>query len=105
MRHDSSTSPADAAHDLAEAVVVDRAVIDLGPLVLAQADEHHLHQAAFDVADEIGVRLDAAADHARGRPRTHGDRNGPESLRLVWQTTTVSMLARIGQPQNASVMP
>jgi hypothetical protein len=38
-------------------------VINLGPLVLAQTDEHHLHQPAFDVADEIGVGLDAIADH------------------------------------------
>ena len=37
-------------------------MIDFGSFVLAQADEHHLHQAAFDIADEIGVRLDPIAD-------------------------------------------
>ena len=52
----------DAADDLPEAVVHDRPVIDLRPFVLAQADQHHLHQARFDVADEIRVRLDAADD-------------------------------------------
>ena len=51
-----------AADDLAEAVVQDRPVIDLRPFVLAQADQHHLHQARFDIADEIRVRLDAADD-------------------------------------------
>ena len=30
--------------------------------VLAQADEHHLVQAALDFADKVGVRLDAAND-------------------------------------------
>ena len=30
--------------------------------VLAQADEHHLVQAAFDFADKVSVRLDAADD-------------------------------------------
>ncbi len=50
----------DAANDLAEAVVHDRPVIDFCPFVLAQADEHHLHEARFDVADEAGMWLDAA---------------------------------------------
>ena len=52
-----------AADDLAETVVEDRPVIDGRPCALAQPDEHHLHQPAFDVADKLGVRLDAAADH------------------------------------------
>ncbi len=37
-------------------------MIDASAIVLAQADEHHLHQAAFDIADEAGMRLDAVAD-------------------------------------------
>ena len=53
---------ADALDDLAEGVILKRAVIDLGPVVIAQPDQHHLHQAAFDLAGEIGVRLDAAAN-------------------------------------------
>ena len=53
----------DAADDLGEAVVEDGAVIDGGPVAFAQADEHHLHQAAFDVADESGMWLDAIEDH------------------------------------------
>ena len=39
-----------AADDLVEAEVLDRAVIDLRPFALAQADQEHLHQAAFDRA-------------------------------------------------------
>ena len=62
MRHLRQHLAGDAADDLPEAVVLNRAVIDLRAFVLAQADEHHLHQAAFDVADEAGVRLDAADD-------------------------------------------
>ena len=79
-------------------------MIDLGPFVLAQADEHHLHQAAFDVADEARVRLDAVADqHVVGLEGVAVEVDGKPSA--VWPTTTVSMLERIGQPQNASVMP
>jgi len=52
----------DAADDLTEAVVHDGAVIDFCAFVLAQADEHHFHQARFDIADEIRMRLDAADD-------------------------------------------
>ena len=53
-------SRTDAANNLVEAVIWN-AVIDLRAVVLAQADQHHFHEAAFDVADEIGVRLDPAA--------------------------------------------
>ena len=49
----------DAANDLAKAVVHDRAVIDFCTFVFAQADQHHLHQAAFDVADETRVWFDS----------------------------------------------
>ncbi len=38
-------------------------MIDLGSVMLAQADQHHLHQAAFHVARKRGVGFDAAADH------------------------------------------
>src|SRR5262245_41530554 len=30
--------------------------------MLAQADEHHFHEARFNISDEVGVRLDAADD-------------------------------------------
>ena len=56
------TSPGDAADDLVEAVILGRVVIDLGPGGLAQADQQHLHQAAFDGGGEVRVRLDAVAD-------------------------------------------
>ena len=51
-----------AANDPVEAEVADRAVIDRCPRAVAQADQQHFHQAAFDRADERGVRLDAIAD-------------------------------------------
>ncbi len=54
--------PRHAADNLSEAVIVDRPVVDFGAFVLAKSDEHHLHQAAFDIAHEPRVRLDAA-DH------------------------------------------
>jgi hypothetical protein len=58
----------DAADDLPEAIVHNRPVIDFRSFVLSQADEHHLHQARFDVADEVRVRLDAADDeHVIGK--------------------------------------
>ena len=40
----------------------DGLVVEGGPFVLAQADQHHLVQAALDLADEPGVRLDAPGD-------------------------------------------
>jgi len=72
--------------------------------LLAQANQHHFHQAAFKVADKIGVRLDAAAGPARGRleacrSKWTGNPSG------VWQTTTVSIDERIVQPQYCSLIP
>ena len=37
-------------------------VVEGGAFVFAQADEHHLVQAALDLADEVCVRFDAADD-------------------------------------------
>src|SRR5262249_3141298 len=54
---------ADAADDLAKAVVVDRPMVDFRAIVFAQADEHHLHQATLYVPHEVRVWFDAAADH------------------------------------------
>ena len=69
-----------------------------GALVLAQADHHHLHQAAFNGTVVIGVRLDSAddadvvgggvQDGAHGgncrverSVHTAGERNGPVPVR------------------------
>ena len=52
-----------AADDLAEAIVLDRAMVDRRPRALPQADQEHLRQPALHVADEAGVRLDAVDDH------------------------------------------
>jgi hypothetical protein len=52
----------DAADDLWKAVIVDGAVIDFRAVVLAQPDQHHLHQPAFDGSDKVGVRLDPSTD-------------------------------------------
>ena len=109
-----------AADDLVEAEVLDRAVIDLRPFAVAQPDQQHLHQAAFDRAGEAGVRLDAVADqHVIGLEgqAVEVDRKtldlwcrrlaclGSGTAAPHWPTTTVSMLERIGQPTNSSVMP
>ena len=53
----------DALQDLREAEIGDRPMVNLGPGMFAQANEHHLHQAALDVAHKVGVRLDAAHHH------------------------------------------
>ena len=53
---------ADRADDAVEAVVDNGLVVQGCAFVLAQADEHHLVQAAFDFADKVSVRLDAAND-------------------------------------------
>src|SRR5690606_20489455 len=54
----------DAVQDLAKRVILDCAMINQGAVVLAEPDEHHLHQTALDVAHKSGVRFDAAAhDH------------------------------------------
>ena len=98
MRHSASTSAGHAAHDLVEAVILDGAMIDLGPVALAQPDQHHFHQAAFDLAGEVGVRLDPAANqHVVGLEgmAVEVHRKPFGALR---QTMTVSMLERIGQP-------
>ena len=50
------------AYDLVEGMVDDSAVVNGGAFVLAEADEHHFHQAAFDLADEAGVGFDAVDD-------------------------------------------
>ena len=49
----------DTADDLIERVVRERAVIDFRALVLAEADEHHLHQPALEFTFESRVRLHA----------------------------------------------
>ena len=57
----------DAAEDLAEAEILNGLVIDQRSGMFAQADEHHLHQAALDVADEPCVRFDPPAhEHVIG---------------------------------------
>ncbi len=50
---------ADGANDLKKTVVLDRAMIDLGPFVFAKPDEHHLVESGFDLSDESRMRLDA----------------------------------------------
>ena len=50
------------ADDAVEAVVDNGLVVQGRAFVLAQADEHHLVQAALDFADKVGVWLDAAND-------------------------------------------
>lgn len=52
----------DAAHDAIEAMVDDGSVIDFGSGMFSQADEHHLHQAAFESSCETGMRFDSAND-------------------------------------------
>ena len=52
----------DGHHDLDPTVVLDGAMIDFGPLVFAQTDQHHLVQARFDFADEPRVWFDSATD-------------------------------------------
>ena len=37
-------------------------MVDLGALMLAQADEHHLVKARLEGTDETGMRLDPAVD-------------------------------------------
>src|SRR5690606_18709209 len=48
----------DGANDLPEAVLHDRPVIHPGAVVFAQADQHHLVQARFDLPDESRMRFD-----------------------------------------------
>ena len=55
--------PSDGADDVFEAELVGVGVIALRAGELAEADRHHLEQAAFDLAGEIGVPLDAADEH------------------------------------------
>ena len=50
------------AHDPIEAVVDDRLVIQGGPLMLAEPDQHHLVQTALDLPGERRVRLDPSHD-------------------------------------------
>ena len=38
-------------------------MIDSSAGVLSKSDQHHLHQAALDVPDETGMRLDSATDN------------------------------------------
>ncbi len=52
-----------AADDLLETEILDGAVVDLRPFAVAQADQEHFHQAAFDRAGKARVRLDAVANH------------------------------------------
>ena len=48
--------------DFSETVIEDRSMIDFGPVVLPQSDQHHLVQARLDLACKSGVRLDPARD-------------------------------------------
>jgi len=77
---------------------------DVGALLLAHAQDDHLHQPAFAWAAESHVGFDAVDD------------NDPVSLAGVFvqvdrkplsevPITTVSMVARIGTPTTSSVMP
>ena len=54
--------PADGAHDGVEGLFQQDAVVGQGAGVLAEADHHHLEQAALDGAVKAGVRLDAGHD-------------------------------------------
>ena len=54
--------PADRAHHLVVGLFQQDAVIVERAGVLAQADHHHLHQAALDRAVKAGVRLDPGDD-------------------------------------------
>ena len=68
---------ADRADDAVEAVVDNGLVVQGRAFVLAQADEHHLVQAAFDFADKVGVWLDAANDgHVVGFERVLVEKDG-----------------------------
>ena len=55
--------PPDAADDVLQAQLVGVGVVALRAGELAESDGHHLEQAAFDLAREIGVPLDAAHQH------------------------------------------
>ena len=55
--------PGHAGNDLPEAEVLDGAMVDPGAVVFAQPDQHHLHEAAFDLAREERVGLYPIADH------------------------------------------
>ena len=80
-------------------------MIDRRPLGIAQADQKHFYQSAFDRAGETGVRLDAVADqHVVGLEGQAVEMDAETPL-APGTTTTVSMLERIGQPTNCSVMP
>jgi len=79
-------------------------MIDPRTVVLAQPDEHHLHQAALDLADEARMWLHTPTDHNMVRVKgvlveMHGEASA------AMHTTTVSMLERIGHPQKASLTP
>ena len=51
------------ANDVLQAEAVGVRVVTLGAGEFAQPDGHHFEQAAFDLAGEIGVPLDAAHQH------------------------------------------
>ena len=75
------------------------AVIGLGAVLFAEADGHHLEQAAFDLVIEIGMRFD---------PADHGDMVGCQAfwsqktgMPLTSPTWTTSILDLISQPMAA----
>ena len=53
----------DIRRNLAEVVIQNRAMINLRPCVFAEPDEHHLHQPALHLADEVRVRFDSPTNH------------------------------------------
>ncbi len=69
-----------AADDLIEAEILDRAVIDLRPLALAQPDQEHLHQSAFDLAGRSRCAASRGCRPARDRPRRPSGRNEYQTL-------------------------
>ena len=80
-------------------------VADVGTLLLAHADDDHLHEPAFAGAAKGDVRLDAVDhdDPVGYRPRT--GRGGPGTRWQEPPISTVSMLDRMGAPTVSSVMP
>ena len=73
--------------------------------VFAQADHHHLHQAAFDGAVIAGVRLDAGHDAdviGLGSDAIEQDR---EALRPSRPPARCPSRRESGTPTNSSVMP
>ena len=94
--------PAHAADDVFEAEFVGVGVIALRAGELAEADGHHLEQAAFDLAREIGVPLDAADQHDAVALKGVAVHEGLDAVAACGRAETTSSELITGQPMVAS---